>query len=405
MGNHNSSESGGHCTIPPHTKSIDEVFTIGKELGRGHFARVVVAQDKHVGKKVAIKIIDKKEFQKNAESVRSEVDILMKVGSHPHVVNLIDTFEDAQHYYLVMEFCPGGDLFSNIIAEGKFSEKLCKRFCRELATAIQYIHKSNITHRDLKPENILLTSHDLKVANLKVADFGLSKLLPEPTAQMRTVCGTWAYCAPEVISRQKYGPEVDNWTLGVLMFILISGYHPFDMYGDLPECSLLQNIKKGQFDYNDTVWNDVSQEAKDLINALLVVNPQDRLSIEDYLKSNWILSETDRDMSNVAARMQHSVKPRIKFRALILAKLAAKDFHQKQLNRMGTKEEEADHVMKMRHDEKEILRAHSEVEEEHGVKSPAPYDAEHFKWTKDPVYAHHDDSLPGEAKMEEAKTE
>lgn len=371
MGNEGS--KGGiakhQMQIPPETKNIEDVFKIGKELGRGHFACVKVATDRRTGKQVAIKIIQKKEMNKNAESVKMEVRVLMEVGSHPYIVNLIDTFEDSSRYYLVMEFATGGDLFSRIVEEGTFSEAICIRFCRQLAQAIQYIHSKGISHRDLKPENILLNptpSTDGKARNLKdlanwdlkVADFGLSKILPEPTSQMRTVCGTWAYCAPEVINRQKYSAEVDNWTLGVLMFILLSGYHPFDMYGDLPEPQLLRNIRICKYDFNDEVWDSVSNDAKDLIRGLLQVDPRKRITLEQYLSSDWIMREgsADVDMSHVAQRMKANVDPRRRFRGLILAKLAAAQFRRHMTERVAAKD---------------LRAAVNTISQEAGVQSPA----------------------------------
>eukprot|EP01083_Nonionella_stella_P159812 521805_1 len=157
----------------------------------------------------------------------------------------------------------------------------------QLASATHYIHSCGVTHRDLKPENILLTSKE-KNASIMVSDFGLSKIAEESDKPMDTICGTWAYCAPEVIKREPYTPVVDNWSLGILMFILLSGYHPFDVYGELGEAQLMRRIIRCKFDFDDNVWKDVSKEAKQLIKSLLEVDPKKRLGLGEFLETPWI---------------------------------------------------------------------------------------------------------------------
>jgi len=352
------SKTGGASSIPEGTNNIKDIYEFGDVLGRGHFAEVVRAKDKRTGRQVAIKRIIKKELGKNASAVKSEVEILKTVGNHPHVVNLIDTFDDENHYYLIMEFCTGGDLFNTIIDQGQFSENDARRFCRQLAEAIMWIHRCGITHRDLKPENILLSSKDLKTASLKVADFGLSKIIPEPSSQMKTVCGTWAYCAPEVITKRPYTQAVDNWTLGVLMFVLLSGYHPFDMYGDLPEAKLMRNIKSCKYDFEDDVWKPVSESAKQLIRDLLVVDPAKRMSCEGFLKSDWILHDgADRDMTYIIGNLKNQ-NTKHSLRALVNAKLAASHFRKYIANRETVPKEKLHQVF-------------HEIRKESGHHSPA----------------------------------
>lgn len=310
-----------------HADKMKEKYELGRELGRGHFAKVRACTRKSDGVEFAIKIIDKSELKSSQAVVKEEIDILRKVGQHKHVVSLVDTFEDESEFYLIMEMCSGGDLFSKIVGDGKFSEVAAVRFCGQLASALKYIHSKGITHRDLKPENILLTSASLD-ADIKVADFGLSKLVRSSSHMMRTVCGTWAYCAPEVISRRPYSQEVDNWTLGVLMFILLSGYHPFDVYGELPEPQLLAKIQDCEYDFEDEVWESVSENAKDLIKGLLKLEPADRLSLTDYLQSPWIKGEgvADKARPEMVERLYKFNMGRTHFRALVLAKLASKKF-------------------------------------------------------------------------------
>jgi len=247
-----------------------------------------------------MKIIDKKEMIAAQTEVKEEIDILQRVGKHPNIVSLVNSFEDDKEFFLVTELCSGGDLFSRIIENGHFSEKQAISVCKQLGQALEHIHSKGITHRDLKPENILMErEHELRV---KVCDFGLSKLR---RSKMKTVCGTWAYCAPEVISNKEYTSAVDCWTLGVLMYVLLSGYHPFDVYGDTPEPELLKRIIEVTYDFDDPVWADVSEDAKNLIRALLVDDPETRMTAAQYLKSAWVNSEgRERHNSIVMAKLK-----------------------------------------------------------------------------------------------------
>lgn len=272
-----------------------------KELGRGHFAHVVKCRDVVSNTIYAMKIIDKKECAASHAVVTEEIGILKAVGTHRHIVSLVDSYDDAVNYYLIMELCEGGDLFSKIVETGAYSEQQAARVCRQLAEALQFIHSKGITHRDLKPENILLITNDIN-SDIKVADFGLSKVIAQGQ-MMKTVCGTWAYCAPEVIQRKHYTSAVDNWTLGVLMFVLLCGYHPFDVYGELPEPQLLAKIVSCQYDFADEAWNEVSQSAKDVIQKLLKTNPSERMSLRAYLESPWSSNAKKQSNQRLAARM------------------------------------------------------------------------------------------------------
>jgi len=299
---------------------IEDLYRQGAELGRGHFARVVTCTRIADGKQFAMKIIKKNEM-KSPDVVHKEVTILKTVGNHPNIVELIDVQEDRKHCYLIMEMCPGGDLFSKIVEEGNYSEKQARKACKQLAEALIWIHKKGVTHRDLKPENILLASDSLE-SDIKVADFGLSKLMKENQEIMKTVCGTWAYCAPEVLEKIPYTQEVDCWTLGVLMFILLSGYHPFDVFGDLNEPELMDKIKDCSYDFDDPVWEDVSQEAKDLITALLHTDPKKRMTLQKYLASRWITGQDIATHNN--QRVADNLKKfnQSKFRAIVYAHIA-----------------------------------------------------------------------------------
>ncbi|CEP00998.1 unnamed protein product (mitochondrion) [Plasmodiophora brassicae] len=269
------------------TSTFESMYEIGAELGKGHFAVVHACVHVGTGVKYAVKVINKRRVT-NPMSMREEVTVLRKVGRHPYCIELVDVFEDDSNFYLVMELCTGGDLFSRIVDYGSYSEMDASRTLFQLATALDHIHQQGITHRDLKPENILLLN-STPDSDLKVGDFGLSKIVEGgPSVVMKTICGTWAYCAPEVIEQKPYTSLVDNWTLGVLMFILLSGYHPFDDFGDLPEPELLERIVSCDYSFNDPVWSDISEQPKQMIRALLKIVPEERMSLADFLASPWI---------------------------------------------------------------------------------------------------------------------
>lgn len=303
-----------------HTSAIKDVYEFGPELGTGSFARVVLGIHRQSKEKRAIKIIDRAELAKSHTFIEEEIDILSKVGDHHNIIKLWEAYTDKKSYYLVMDLCQGGDLFSKIIEDGHFTEKDAAEYCRQLASALQYMHSLGVTHRDLKPENLLLANKG-KMAPLKVADFGLSKVT-DPDHKLKTVCGTWAYAAPEVILRKPYSNSVDNWSLGVLQFVLLAGYHPFDVYGDLTEPQLLNKIIDCKYDFNDKIWERVSKEAKGLINKLLQPNPVNRLSLEEYLAHPWVKGQED--VGHKSDMPQEYMQNMSKFLALVNAQKAAR---------------------------------------------------------------------------------
>lgn len=314
--------------ITIHPKSgKKEDYRIGKSLGRGHFAEVRECEHKASGRKYAVKIIEKESLNvSNMDDILAEIEVLKRAGNHSNIVALVDNFQDDHEFYIVMELCTGGDLFARIVNEGKLSESSAADYCRQLAEALVHIHSCGITHRDLKPENILLVSKEPESA-IKIADFGLSKIINGAQSTMSTVCGTWAYCAPEVIAGKPYTQSVDNWTLGVLTYVLLCGYHPFDVYGDLPEPKLLKRITECKYDFSDQVWTKVSKEAKSLIQGLLQVDPEKRLSLKDYLRSPWICQGSSLSHTpniDVARRLCKLSQDRKQLRTIIIAKLGAK---------------------------------------------------------------------------------
>ena len=315
-------------TTPPGMHPSQRYQLTGQVLGKGHFARVCLALDTLCdNRRVAVKQIDKKDMNKNRGIVEAEMSILKKMGTHAYIVGMLDWWEDERKFHIVMELCDGGDLFSKIVEQGKYSEREAVRCCRQIAEALVYMHGCGVIHRDLKPENILLLNSAID-STLKIADFGLSKIVSSIDDVMRTVCGTWAYCAPEVISHKTYTSKVDNWTLGVLMYILLCGYHPFDCYGDLPEPELLDKIMKVEYEFEDPVWDTVSDQAKQLIRRLLRYKPEERMSLTEYLQSEWITGSaaSSATTSSTVIAVRLSKMNHRAFRAVVTAKVAAKKF-------------------------------------------------------------------------------
>lgn len=266
-----------------------------KPIGRGHFAEVYLGQalqsqaekggNCNEADLVAIKAIDRS--RTNSDILHREVDTMLRLCTHknPNIVSLYDAFLTKHTLYLVMEYCSGGELFDHLVKKGPYSEEAASRLCKQLAEVIKYMHSHGVVHRDLKPENCLL-SDSSDGALVKVADFGLANI--KETAFMTNVCGTWAYCAPEVKRDHVYTKSVDVWSLGVILFILIGGYHPFDPDGEASDRQLESNVRKGRFDFDDPNWNDVSDEVKDLICKMLCVDAATRLTVDQVLAHPWI---------------------------------------------------------------------------------------------------------------------
>jgi len=194
-------------------------------------------------------------------------------------------FETESTLYLVLELVTGGELFDKII-EGQFSEEQSRHYFRQMLEAVKYLHSQAIAHRDLKPENILLNDKTGDI--IKLSDFGLSRIV-DHASFMKTFCGTPQYVAPEIISSSQgepgYGLACDLWSLGVILYIMLVGYPPFE------ETNVFDHIQAGDYGFPDDDWRDISHSAKDLISKLLIVDPGKRITVEEALVSPWMKGE------------------------------------------------------------------------------------------------------------------
>jgi len=262
---------------------VEEHYILDKKLGDGSYGTVFLARDRNTQALRAVKKMPKSKI-KNPERLRTEIEIL-KVSDHPNVVRLYEVLEDSRFIYLVMEVCSGGELFDYIVANKRLGERKAAQLFKQLLLSLSYLHTHDICHRDLKPENLLFS--DANHETLKLIDFGLSKIMKESQA-MTTKAGTPFYISPDVL-KGHYDKSCDMWSAGVILYILLSGYPPF--YGPTDQITL-QKVREGNFSFARAEWNSVSDEAKDLISKLLVLNPENRYTVEQALHHPWI-SSTD----------------------------------------------------------------------------------------------------------------
>ena len=264
---------------------IKSVYDIGEKIGTGGYGTVFQAIHKGSNEKRAIKKIMKSRIR-NPERLTTEIEV-MKLADNPYIAKLFEVWEDSRFIYLVMEYCLGGDLWSYIKKKGSLSEKEAANIFHDLLSGINYLHGNNIAHRDLKPENLLFVDENLSDSFLKICDFGISKLCSSSTPKMLSRVGTPLYIAPEVLNGTGYSFACDIWSCGVILYVFLSGTPPFFAAS---EGKIMEKIRNGTYDFKKSIWASISDSAKDLIKNMLIVNPQDRLTVEQALNHPWILN-------------------------------------------------------------------------------------------------------------------
>ena len=256
------------------------------DLGEGIFGSVKLGVEKKTKERVAIKIIKKKKAKpSDMELVRTEIDI-MKLCHHPNVVRLLDHFENAEYIFIVMEYIRGGRL-TDYMKEKKFNftEKRVAELIYEIALGVKYLHKYGIIHRDLKPDNIMLTEASDR-GHIKIMDFGLSKILGKKE-KTSDGFGTLTFVSPEVLIRKPYNKEIDIWSIGVILYLMLSGDLPFDDPED-DEQKIAKSIVFKDVEFPQKKFGNKSKEVIDLIKRCLTKEPRDRIKIDEILKSDWI---------------------------------------------------------------------------------------------------------------------
>ncbi|KAE8702966.1 Calcium-dependent protein kinase 14 [Hibiscus syriacus] len=286
-------------------ENILEKYDIEKELGRGEFGITYQCFDLKTGEAYACKKISKTKLKTeiDIEDVRREVEIMKHLPRHPNLVVFREAFEDNEAVYLIMELCRGGELFDRIVAKGNYTERAAK-VIKTLLEIVKVCHDHGVIHRDLKPENFLLADES-ETAPIKVIDFGLS-IFYEPGERFSDIVGSPYYMAPEVL-RRNYGKEIDIWSTGVILYILLCGVPPF--WADTEE-GIAHAIIEGTIDFERDPWPKISDEAKDIVRSMLDPNPFTRRSVQE-LAPNFNLGE------NVGTRIkQFSLMSKFKKKVL-----------------------------------------------------------------------------------------
>uniref|UniRef100_A0A8D3AFL5 MAP/microtubule affinity-regulating kinase 3 n=1 Tax=Scophthalmus maximus TaxID=52904 RepID=A0A8D3AFL5_SCOMX len=257
-------------------------YRLMKTIGKGNFAKVKLARHIGTGREVAVKIIDKTQLNPTSlQKLFREVRI-MKILNHPNIVKLFEVIETEKTLYLVMEYASGGEVFDYLVAHGRMKEKEARAKFRQIVSAVQFCHQKHIVHRDLKAENLLLDAD----MNIKIADFGFSNEFTVG-GKLDTFCGSPPYAAPELFQGKKYdGPEVDVWSLGVILYTLVSGSLPFDGQ-NLKE--LRERVLRGKY----RIPFYMSTDCENLLKRFLVLSPGKRGTLEQIMKDRWINAGCD----------------------------------------------------------------------------------------------------------------
>ncbi|CAH0482586.1 unnamed protein product [Peronospora belbahrii] len=335
----------------------DSYDILDEVVGEGGYCVVQKGVDKRTGELVAVKMLSKSET--SASEFWSEVDVLRVAGRHPNILQLRGTYENEDCWFIVQELAQGGELFDHLVANGAYSERQASDTIRQLCDALQYLHRKGIVHGDIKPENILL--HEGRMC---LVDFGVSFRMGERFFYDSHLMGTVAYAAPEtleygaLIHRRntrneqrkarargeavqlddsneeddaqagpdaiKFGPKSDMFALGIVLYILLCGSHPFDTYNNLPDEEIRKRILEGKYRTQSRAWQFISPSARDLIQKLLEIDPNKRLSAEQAMQHPWLRNQSQvspEPMKNSAELLEKFQRGRRRLRASILAVL------------------------------------------------------------------------------------
>ncbi|CDY40789.1 BnaC02g41580D [Brassica napus] len=309
-----ASESRTRWVLPHRTKNLKDDYLLGRVLGQGQYGTTFLCTHNETGQKLACKTIPKRKLlrQEHFDRVLREIQIMHHLSEYANVVRIHSTYEDDTSVHLVMELCEGGELFERIAKKGHHSEREAAKLTKTIVAVVEACHSLGVMHRDLKPENFLFSSCD-EDSSLKSIDFGLSVFckpgafdsLPplvklnsvegsisssstSPSAAFSKLVGSACYVAPEVL-RRHYGRECDVWSAGVILYMLLCGFPPFNAGTDR---GIFRKILQGKLDFETDPWPSISESAKDLIKKMLESDPKRRLTAHQVLCHPWIVDDT-----------------------------------------------------------------------------------------------------------------
>lgn len=292
-------------------------FPLLSQLKSGSFATVCRGTHRATGRKVAIKCVLRKDLPPSDDAaIYDEVAILASLN-HPHIVPIIDFFDEKDCYFIVMELMSGGDLFDRIGQKKSYSEADARDLIVKMLKAVAYCHVRQIAHCDMKPKNLLLMSDD-NDSYIKLADFGFSARVHEPKSLTKQ-CGTPFFVAPEILLRKGYDQQSDMWSVGCIVFLLLSGQLPFM---GRSQKELFRKIVAGKYEFGDKEWEGVSDDARDLVRGLLVLDPDQRLTAAQAVRHKWLKASRHSlsliNLQNTSQRLK-TFNARMKLRSAVIA--------------------------------------------------------------------------------------
>ncbi|KAG0565378.1 hypothetical protein KC19_8G185500 [Ceratodon purpureus] len=286
-------------------EDLEKSYSLGQKLGEGQFGTTYLCTELATGLQYACKRIPKRKLisPEEIEDVGREVEVMCHLSGDPNIVTLKGTYMDDDAVYLVMELCEGGELFDRIIERGTYTEAEAAHLTRTIVRVVETCHKSGVVHRDLKPENFLFKTKD-NDSVLKAADFGSARFY-EPGDVFTEIVGSPYYVAPEVLDRH-YGPEVDIWSAGVMLYIFLCGYPPY--YSESIQGIFEKVMKAEPVSFSADPWPNISEGAKDLIRKMLNPDPKKRLKAHEVLKHPWIREDGVAPCKPIASLVQFRMK-------------------------------------------------------------------------------------------------
>uniref|UniRef100_A0A4W6G285 non-specific serine/threonine protein kinase n=1 Tax=Lates calcarifer TaxID=8187 RepID=A0A4W6G285_LATCA len=265
------------------TSQFGDAYEIKEDIGVGSYSICKRCIHKGTGMEYAVKIINKAK-----RDPTEEVEILLRYGQHPNIITLKDVYDDGRSVFLVTELMKGGELLDKILRQKFFSEREASAVLYTITKTVEYLHVQGVVHRDLKPSNILYVDESGNAESIRICDFGFAKQLRAENGLLMTPCYTANFVAPEVLKKQGYDAACDIWSLGVLLYTMLTGFTPFaNGPEDTPE-EILARIGSGKFSLSGGYWTSVSTEAKDLVSKMLHVDPHQRLTAGQVLRHPWV---------------------------------------------------------------------------------------------------------------------